>query len=84
MVAVVAFAFMIVVSNEPSAIEYVDQGILAAVRGIGRLRNLVGFHLYDSSTFVHVHGVEDEPSLRHRVLGTIRQQSVKGRDEPCQ
>ena len=83
MVAVVTFAFMIVVSHEPSALEYLDQGIFVAVRGIGRLWNLVGFHLHDPSTFIYVLGVEDEPSLRHGVFDTISRPSVKGCGGRC-
>lgn len=79
MVAVVAFSFMIVVSHEPLAIKYVDQRILVSMWGGGRLGNLIGFHLHDSSKFVHILGVEDEPSFWHRVYDTIMKPCVKWR-----
>jgi hypothetical protein len=76
-VPMVALPFMIIVTNKPPTVEYIDQGIFIALWSIARFRDLKDSDFDNSSKLVHILGVEDQPSFRHRALDTISQLSVK-------
>jgi len=76
-VPMVAFVFMVVVSDQPLPFAYIDQGILKSVRRSRCFWNVVGFHFYQPSLLVHIPRVEDQLRFRHMAVDTITGQSVK-------
>jgi hypothetical protein len=67
----IALTFMIVVSDQPLSVAYIDQRIFESVRSSRRSWDIIDFHFYESSLLIHISRVEDQFTFRHMAVNTI-------------
>jgi hypothetical protein len=73
----IALTFMIVVSDQPLSVAYIDQRIFEPVRRCRGPWDIIDFHFYEPSLLIHLSRVEDQFTFRHMAVNTICKWSVK-------
>ncbi len=69
--SMVALTLMVVVADQSVAATDVNQGLFEPVRCVRGLWHIIGLHFHQSSLFVNVSRMEDQPGLCHMVIDTI-------------